>query len=358
MQILFQNANLVDIEKESVITADILVENGKIISLEKKTEFAGNKIDLKGNFVLPSFINVFCDSFFAAKNSFNIGINESDLDLRKDFADLLFVKNLLAGTIFVNDAAVKNSFNSKVLCDIDTLEESALNQISDDTSKNDNLLFMKVGQNLEELGSMDKAYQRPLSHTLEDFGFLDRRSVVVGGNCFEKDELQLFKDYDCSFALTPCDDSRMGRRPTNLITLKSLGFEVGIGSGQFFEIDFFAFVRQILMTQWGLFEDTKVISEKEVLNMAFFEGAKILGFENRIEKGSCANFIVIEKGSSLNKNPLKALVWEKSKRDVLMTVFKGEILQKNGEILMKNIRDYDTLISEIKQKLRRKQYDN
>ena len=36
-----------------------------------------------------------------------------------------------------------------------------------------------------------------------------------------------------------------------------------------------------------------------------------------------------------------------------MTVAKGEILQENGKILMKNLPQYDKIINGIQQKLRR-----
>jgi hypothetical protein len=41
---------------------------------------------------------------------------------------------------------------------------------------------------------------------------------------------------------------------------------------------------------------------------------------------------VVEKGETLYQNPLKDIVYGKSKKDVKMTVAKGEILQENGKI--------------------------
>ena len=64
--------------------------------------------------------------------------------------------------------------------------------------------------------------------------------------------------------------------------------------------------------------------------------------------------MVIKNAKSLYDDIFKTLVWEKSKRDVVMTVLNGKILQKNGQILMKNCGDYDTIIMDIQEKLRRK----
>jgi len=347
MQRLFKNVSLINIESGEVSECDFLVENGVISKIGKIENFKGEEIDLEGNYVLPNFVNLYANAFKAFEE------NYPELELKKscenDVKRLLFVKNILSGA-FCNDISEKNSLNSVLLEDIVEKSDYELSKISDDVAKSKAKLFIKVGQTLDELGKIDKTYQKSLSEVLEDFGFLDRKSVLVGVNCFEKDELQLFSQYDCDICLTASEDGRVGRRPTNLLALKTLNFCVGIGSGNSFEIDFFGFMRQILLTQRGLFEDKNCLSEQEVLKMATVNGSKILtGQENRIEEGKIANFIVVKKRISLYQDIFKILVWEMSKRDVLMTVCKGEILQKNGEILMQNMPNCDTIICRIKQ---------
>lgn len=350
MQKLFTNGNIVDLKTGKVCKCDILVENGKIVNIGKVSDFEGEVIDLNENYVLPNFVNVFCHSLRAFEMCY--GEISSSNDISDKIAKLMFAKNILSGAFF-NDLA-NNDYRFALLEDVENLDEKQLSTFSDSVAKSGAKLFMKVGQNLEELGFVDKTYKKTLSQLLEDFGFLDRKSVVVGGNCFEKDELQIFSQYDCDFCLTVGEDGKFGKRPTNVLSLKSLDFCVGLGSGYSFEIDFFAFMRQILLTQRGLFEDENCVTEQEVLQMATLNGSKILtGEENLLKCGNFANFIVVEKGESLYDDIFKTLVWEKSKRDVVLTVFKGDILQKNGKILMKNWGDYATIIKDIKKILRR-----
>ena len=355
MQKIFKNANLVDIENGSVELVDLYVENGIIKDIQNADSDRQERadiIDLNGDFVLPPFVNAFCHSFNAFEKNYGC-LDGIDAEMSKYVQYLMIVKNVLAGATF-NDLSEKNGFACVLLDCIDERSEQELSELVSLVAQDKSRLFIDAGRTLEELGTIDMQYKKPLSQVLEDFGFLDRAPTIVGGNCFEKDDLELFSQYDCSFCLTPSADGKSGIRPTNLVSLKSKDFCVGIGSGSSFEIDFFAFMRQIIMTQRGLFEDESCIDEKDVFQMATTGGTKMLGIENYgVKKGSLANFIVVSGGRSLYQNPLKTLVWEKSKRDVLMTVFKGEILQKNGEIFMKNLPKYDTIISEIQQRLRR-----
>lgn len=331
MQTLFKNANLIDISSGITSNVDILVRDQKIESIARGLDEKCEIVDLNGNYVLPGFANVFCDSQKAYAQSSGNWIAQDNI---KEIFDQ---KNALAGVVFQNDLSYTSA---TCLEGISEREEKELSQFSNQVAKDKSLLFLKVGQSLDELGQIDKTYKKPLSQVLEDFGFLDRKPVVVGGNCFEKDELQLFSQYECDFCITPSEDGRMARRPTNLLALKSLDFRVGIGSGYSFEVDFFAFMRQIVLTQRGLFEDVDCISEQEVLKLATINSGDILGCDLTVKEGNFANFIVVRHSESIYNNIFKTLIWEKSKQDVLYTIKNGKIIQKNGEILIGLAKNY------------------
>jgi len=340
---LFKNANLVDLENGKVQLVDILVDNaGKIDQIEREIKTDADVCDLQCNYVIPAFVNSFCDSAMALKNSY--GIDASDDNKKVLAQQLLCVKNLTAGAIFFNDrVALRN---------VDEKAETELDEICENAAKEKDKIFAKVGLNLEELGTIDKHYGKTLTEVLEEFGFLDREFVLVGGNCLEKDELRLLKNYDAKIVVTPNEDGRLGRRPTNLNTLRNLDFDIAIGSGDFAEIDFFAFMRQMILTQRGLFEDKNIMDEKMAFKIAC--NGDVFGIKNAVETKNFANFAVVLKENSLQNDVLKELVWSKSKKDVLMTVCNGEILQKNGKIFMQNLPQYDTIITAIQQEIRRK----
>ncbi len=376
---LFKNGVLIDLKSGELSKVDILVENEKITAIEEwgviEDLSSFNKpgfeiVDLQGNYVMMPFVNAFCDSEKAVLKTYGrefkfvneLNFKQSDADNFKEFtqedlcvlaASFIKVKSILAGSIFENDMwfvrsakikdITKNMPNWAYLEEIDKKNENVLDKLCMEVNQNKKRLFLKIGQTLDELGTIDKRFGKQISHVLEDFGLLDKKPIIVGGNCLEKDDLQVLKDYDCSFVVTPFDDAKNGRRLTNLIALKSLDFKVGIGSGESTEIDFFAYMRQLLLHTRALFEDKNILTEKDVLQMSTKQSAKISGISLALKVGEVASFIVIRNEISLYNDIFKTLVWEKSKKDVVMTVGNGEILQKNGEILMKKMKDYDRI---------------
>jgi cytosine/adenosine deaminase-related metal-dependent hydrolase len=343
MRKLFKNAKIVDIHSGNVLESDILVEDGKIMSLQKNSNFEGEKIELGGDFVLPSFVNCFCDSFRIFKENYFEPKTAAEFEAAKN---LVRAKNLTAGAIFYNDIALSQERMAGYVENLETLDEKTLSKLSLDFAKSKKLPFLKIGQDLNSLGIIDKNFGKGACSVLEDFGFLDRCAVIVGGNCLEKDELQIASGYDCSFVVLPSEDGKFGRRATNLISLRSNGFSVGMGSGTYPEIDFFEMMRALIFGMRSLFESGEAMSERQALEIA--TNSSILGFDSSIKVGGEATFIVVDFCQSLYDDIFKTLVWQKSNRDIKMCVQSGEVLQKNGKIFMQNLCDCDTIIKNLK----------
>lgn len=337
---LFRNAEIVDLKNGDIFKADILVENGKIAKIEKGIMFDGEVIDLENNYVLPSFVNAFMNSIEAGKENY---FEDVDGEKKENLKQFFLMKNLLAGAVYVNDVCVTKV---PVLEHLEEKSENELSSLSMKIAKTGEKLFVKLGQDLHSLGSIDKQYGKSAPLVLEDFGFLDRGATIVGANCLEKDDLEVLGQYDCNFIILPSEDGKVGRRQTNIISLLKRGQEVCVGSGNSAEIDFFGFMRQLIFSMRSLFESENALSESDVLKIATNGAA--LGFENKIKVGENATFSVICSRESLYDNVLKTLVWERSKNDVVMSVKNGEVLQKNGEIFMKNMPSYATIISGLK----------
>lgn len=339
---LFKNAFILNLNKKY----DILVEDDRIKSI--KNEINGkfdDIVDLNGNIVMPPFVNPYLKSVLAFRNSYlGSDLSESEEEFVRQF---IYAKNYLAGVCFWQDFEVEGL----LLEDLMDKSEKELGQYCADSCRRK--LFIKTGQSLQELGEINSKYKLLPSEVLEDFGLLDHKACIVGGNCFEKDELVLFSDYDSSFVLLPYDDGRSGRRFANLLVLKNLEKPIGIASGHYAQVDYFSYMRQLIMHNQIVMEEQGLVTEKDLVWMSTYGGAEILGLDIELKEGNFANFIVINDSFALENDIYKRLVWEKSKSDIIMTVKNGKIMQKNGQFIMESGLDYAKILNVIKQLTRR-----
>ena len=310
---LFKNCNLLNLKTGELTLTDVLVKGERI---EKLGETKGNGIDLGGKIVMPGFANCYLNYERASLNSFNKVVDES----------VLFKKNILSGVCF-------DFFDVKDITFIENLEKLSESEFLKLCMGLKDKIFIKIGQNLNEMGEINTIYRKMPSEVLEDFGVLDKNVTVVGGNCFEKDELELLGGYNANFVLLPNDDARSGRRFININSLNRLNIPFGLGSGEYAEIDFFAFMRELLSFNSFVMENSSLMSEQEALLHATLIGAKILGFDGEIKEGNYANFIVLD-GKTEYDDIFKAIVYGMSKQNVYMTVKNGKILQQNGVFAM------------------------
>lgn len=312
---IFKNCNLLNLKLGKTNLVDIQVEGEKI---EKIGKIKGDGVDLEGKIVMPGFANCYHNYERASINSYGKMIDEKDLKS----------KNICSGVCF----DYYDTKNITFLENIDKLSEKMFENVCFNLKDK---VFIKFGQNLNEMGNINAIYKQLPSEVLEDFGILDKNAVIVGGNCFEKDELELLGAYSTSFVLLPNDDARSGRRFLNINILNRLNISYGLGSGEYAEVDFFAFMRELLSFNSFVMENSSLMSEQQALLHATLIGAKILGFDGEIKKGNYANFVVLS-GKTNYDDIFKSIVYGMSKQNVYMTVKNGKILQQNGVFAMEN----------------------
>ncbi|MBP3431423.1 MAG: hypothetical protein J6K39_01025 [Clostridia bacterium] len=351
---LFQNGYLVDMETGKLSYVDILCKDGIVEEIRPAGSFNDETKQIRylyemgDGYILPNFYNAFCDSQEVFRKNF--GLELDDEELKAMGKKIMVEKNVLSGVNYDNAEMLAEGV--KVLQNVVEKTEEELSKLSEDVAKSGDILYLKVGQDLNELGEVDKIYKKPLPYVLEDFGFLDRNPRLVGGNCFEKDDLQFLRDSIPLYIVCPHEDAKFGRRPVNLKTLNHLGFNLAIGSGHAFEMDFFAYMRQIITSQRQMFESSDCITEKEVYQMACL-------YPQTLKVGDRADFIVVKEGCNLYDDVFNALVWGKSKQDIIMSVYGGKTIQVNGRLC--GLLEGSFMIPEIgklKKKIKEKKNDN
>ena len=315
MRILIKNANILSFSKEKYEKKDVLIDESEIVKISNNIDaFCDRTIDVNGNILMPAFANLCFNAERAVKNSYQ---NVDVYEFRKNsaLAGVCFEKEI---TSYLENVA---SFSEK------QLDEICLNLKSP--------VYVKIGQNLEEMGEINALSKKMPSEYLEDFGILDKKTFIVGGNCFEKDEIELFSSYDVSFILLPNDDARSGRRFVNINTLKKFEIPFGLGSGEFAEINFFEMMRQILSYNSFVMENTSLMTAKEILEIATIKGAEMLGENGEVKEKNKANLLIVKRDERY-QNPFDEIVFGKNNSDILFTIKNGKILQENGVFVMEN----------------------
>lgn len=312
---IFKNCNLLNVRTGELVLTDIQTNGDKI---EKIGKIAGDGIDLGGKIVMPGFANCYLNYERASLNSYEKIVDNKELQ----------AKNACAGVCF-------DYFDMKNVSFLENIEKLSESEFEKACMSLKERVFVKIGQNLNEMGEINAIYKKMPSEVLEDFGVLDKKATIVGGNCFEKDELEIFSGYGTSFVLLPNDDARSGRRFININILNRLNIPFGLGSGEYAEVDFFAFMRQLLSFNSFVMENSSLMREQEIILHATLIGAEILGFDGEIKEKNYANFIVLS-GKTNYDDIFKSIVYGMSKQNVFMTVKNGKILQQNGVFAMEN----------------------
>ena len=176
MKTLFKNGNLISFDNEKARNVDILVNNGIIEKIGNLSAEKVDKIvDLKDNIITPAFANCFYRSLNAVKNSYfdeNRTFSSQEREIIKKYME---EKNILSGALYFYDFSFQTPFSL-----IDKLSEKEENELEEFSLNLKNKTFIKVGQTLEEMGEINAKSREMPSEFLEDFGFLDKKAVIVG----------------------------------------------------------------------------------------------------------------------------------------------------------------------------------
>lgn len=258
---------------------------------------------LDKDYTLRGFKNYYCDALHCALGEF-LDPSKYDLtnlsdDKLKTICEYSVVKNIMSGVREVNlkvsrygfarDALEKYNLLGKEIIDasqIGSLPTSALvgerlvvelenlseytPQFLSETSEFVALcgceIFIKLGQDLEEVGKLVNKYKCSPVETLESFGFLDRKCSVLGLNYIDKDDQKLLKDYNIRCIFFPISDGEEGLGAVNLYNFIYNGLEFGFSSGKSHNIDMLKEAKFAKLNTSNLMNDKTLITVADVLN--------------------------------------------------------------------------------------------
>jgi 5-methylthioadenosine/S-adenosylhomocysteine deaminase len=178
---------------------------------------------------------------------------------------------------------------------------------------------------------------------LQAHGILDTRPLLA--HCIQVDQgdIEILREFDARVAHCPKSNAKLGHGRAPLAAFVKEGLKVGIGSDSVAsnntcdmleEARFAALVSRIGQTE----NEDRIVSAEDVLYAATIGGARALDLENSIGAlavGMQADFVVIGLDGAHQQpvhDPIAAIIFASSGRDVRMTVVAGEEIYRDGHV--------------------------
>lgn len=195
---------------------------------------------------------------------------------------------------------------------------------------------------------------------LAKIGLLKTKPLLA--HCVNVDEkdLETIKSHGASIAHCPKSNAKLGHGFAQFASFLEKGLKVGLGSDSVASnngCDMLEEARFALLLSRAVNRNVEIKAE-DVLTAATIGGARAVGLENEIgslEEGKQADLIAM----SLNEihqqpvyDPVSAIVFASSGRDVLLTVVAGKEIYKNGEVTTIDEEELKTQMNEMKAKLK------
>lgn len=398
MKIRLFNAYILTCDEDFTVyqNGEICVDDDKIVSVgEPNKQFkADSEIDCNGDIIMPGFV---CCSFNPMQQFLNkhYSVDESknyenELVLKKNILDselyyltyFSLLKMMRAGITTVaasglHEAKIVDALaesgvrgNIKLCVDANLKDEQRKKVIEQKLEKiNDNKLltksfcskpwflvkescfsdcayfaknyksvsFTSASSTLYEVGECTKQFDITPIGLLEQNGFFDYPSVVENPIYVEKEDIDIFRQYDvsvCVDAQTTLNNG-MGIFPLNQYLNKGINVCLGL-SGDGFCFDVFKQLHLLSLTNSGNLKQNNSVSDMELLLLTTRNGAIALGLNNVgvLKQGNCADIIRISTKNFMGSfdDILHFIVHQANYNDIDFTMVNGRFTVFNGKI--------------------------
>lgn len=390
----------------------VYVNGNRIERIAKEiTKNADRVIDVKGNILMPGFVNSHCHNTMTLLRGYKDDVNlqtwlyeymfPNEAKLTPEdfyYGELLGIaESLKAGITCIEEnyfsclSLIKAIKKAKIRARFGIAEEpntknmigdfdECLKLINDDQlikplifihsiytnsaqqieekicyAKNHNLpVSIHLSETLTEVGEcMAKNNQTPVEY-LESLGFFDRPATVYHCVHMDKDDIKILSDYNVNVVTCPASNLKLGSGIAPVNTFLENGINVALGTdgpASNNSLDMFREMYLCSCLQKSHFYDSSVLSAEQTIKIATENGAKMMGFETGlIKEGYLADLIIVNTNDLHfypSQNNYSNLVYAGKSSDVLMTMVNGEILYENGKFNLDF--DLDFVINKCKE---------
>ncbi|KFZ05380.1 hypothetical protein V501_08406 [Pseudogymnoascus sp. VKM F-4519 (FW-2642)] len=198
----------------------------------------------------------------------------------------------------------------------------------------------------------DRDFFASVSHTpmsyCDSVGLLSPSTVLVHMVHLDDSDIKLLSESGTHVAHCPTSNAKLASGICRVPDLQKAGVNIGLGTDGApcnNSCDLIQEMKLAAIIHKSISYDPRAVPAESVLEMATINGAKALGLQDRIgslEIGKKADFVAIDVGGIHSQpwfNPVSAVVYTATGRDVDVVVVDGKIVVKGGELLTMNEKE-------------------
>ena len=317
MKTLIKNAKLIDGK-----SVDILIENGIVVRIGNGRNISADVvIDADGKYAVSGCVNAYFDgNIDEASKLLSQGVTtvfdfSNDDKITKYLIDK-GIKVFKAIGDFDGETLLNESFleqqveNNKKLGVVKSIlylknpnesEGDNFNTVITNASKNNFIVATHVSETLENVGEIDKEFGMSPIGLLENYGFLDRKCLLIDCVYVDKEDVEILNNYDVNIITCPTNNLSDGYGIAPVYSFIKNGLNVlvgGVSSNHFKEI------RLVGDLQSGVLNEKSIINISDLKNMNCYNARKIFNEIGGLNEGLSADIVLLNDNNLMNLTPI------------------------------------------------------
>ena len=400
MTILIKNAKILPMDGSDIFTSDLFIEGKYIKKIEENiSDEAEQIIDASNMVLMPAFINSHSHVGMSLFRNYGEEVDlytwlndyiwplEEKLDNRQTYLasmlSLIEMANNGIGTFadmyFFSEATIKackeiglraqisrglsvpdeddyrlkenielyKKYKDSDLIDIGlgphaiyTSNLDHLKKISDIAYKYNMPIHIHLSETEKENEDCIKRFGMTPTEVFEKAGIFKHKTIAAHGVYLTDNDLDIIKENEVSIIHNPSSNLKLKSGFMNLSRLLDKGINVCLGTDSSASNNKLSILREMeLAALLSKLYSSRIVTAREILEMATINGAKALGLDNKIgsiKVGKEADLILIDL-ANINHTPtnniLSSLIYSTYEKDIKCTIVNGNIIARDGKIL-------------------------
>lgn len=222
------------------------------------------------------------------------------------------------------------------------------------------ILHTHIAETKGEFDDIKAKHGKTPVEYMQSLGIFNPRCVMAHGVHLTQDDMEIIKKHNATVAHCPESNLKLASGVCPVPELLNKGVNVALatdGAASNNNLSMVEEMRTMALVHKGIRFDPTVISAKQALQIATFNGAKALGLDGvgEIKEGAIADLIVwnLDTIETLPwYDPFSAIVYSANAQNIKAVICNGKLLYENGELKTLDEERAKAIAKEWREKLK------